>query len=448
MKLEFEVKQQSAAALGCASMKLLGDNELVAGSRNYVYAHFSFTDDWDGLTKTVFFKQGDSTFITQVLDRNDCCLVPGEVLADDGEFTVHIVGKGGNVTITTNPLKVFVKGNGIITNDNTGAPSTDFLIESVTAVKQYRDEAEIAKDAAEHAAKNVNVFIPEVSEDGDLSWTNKAGLENPETVNIKGPKGDKGDKGDRGEQGLKGDKGDRGEQGLKGDKGDQGIQGEKGDTGATGPKGDKGDPFTYEDFTAEQLALLKGDKGDKGDQGIQGPQGIQGVQGPKGDKGDKGDTGATGPKGEQGIQGIQGPKGDKGDTGPQGDKGDKGDKGDAFTYEDFTEEQLALLKGEKGEKGDTGATGPRGAKGDAFTYEDFTAEQLEALKCRECNIGFTFKTYGSARDRPAYKPTYGLIDESKVVLSVLLDGELSSEGTLVIQGANPYNIKILGESQV
>lgn len=34
-----------------------------------------------------------------------------------------------------------------------------------------------------------------------------------------------------------------------------------------GIKGDKGDPFTYEDFTEEQLAALKGEKGDKGDQG-------------------------------------------------------------------------------------------------------------------------------------------------------------------------------------
>ena len=35
-----------------------------------------------------------------------------------------------------------------------------------------------------------------------------------------------------------------------------------------------------------------------------------------------------------------------------GDKGEKGDKGDAFTYDDFTAEQLAALKGEKGDKGD------------------------------------------------------------------------------------------------
>lgn len=88
-----------------------------------------------------------------------------------------------------------------------------------------------------------------------------------------------------------------------------------------GPKGDKGDPFTYNDFTAEQLAALKGEKGDKGDTGDVGPQGPQGIQGPagadgaKGDKGDKGDTGETGP---------QGPKGDQGDIGPAGPKGANG----------------------------------------------------------------------------------------------------------------------------
>jgi hypothetical protein len=38
--------------------------------------------------------------------------------------------------------------------------------------------------------ENGATFYPSVSEDGDLSWTNNKGLENPATVNIKGPKGD------------------------------------------------------------------------------------------------------------------------------------------------------------------------------------------------------------------------------------------------------------------
>ena len=51
------------------------------------------------------------------------------------------------------------------------------------------------------------------------------------------------------------------------------------------------------------------------------------------------------------------------------EKGDKGDKGDAFTYDDFTPEQLAALTGPQGPvgpqgpKGETGATGATGAQG-------------------------------------------------------------------------------------
>ena len=59
-------------------------------------------------------------------------------------------------------------------------------------------------------------------------------------------------------------------------------------------KGDKGDAFTYEDFTPEQLAALKGEKGDKGDKGYQGEQGIQGERGIQGEKGERGEQGISG----------------------------------------------------------------------------------------------------------------------------------------------------------
>ena len=57
------------------------------------------------------------------------------------------------------------------------------------------------------------------------------------------------------------------------------------------------------------------------------------------------------------FRNLKGARGEKGDTGPQGPKGETGDtgpRGAAFTYADFTAEQLAALKGEKGDKGDTG----------------------------------------------------------------------------------------------
>ena len=96
-------------------------------------------------------------------------------------------------------------------------------------------------------------------------------------------------------------------------------------------------PTVYEQLinladTTKQIAQSVRDDADSGKF-----RGDKGDTGPQGAKGDKGDTGA------QGIQGLQGVK---------GEKGDKGDKGDAFTYDDFTPEQLAALKGEKGDPGE------------------------------------------------------------------------------------------------
>ncbi|WP_394265197.1 hypothetical protein [Bergeyella zoohelcum] len=109
--------------------------------------------------------------------------------------------------------------------------------------------------------------------------------------------------------------------GKDGPKGEQGIQGER---GAKGEKGNRGEPFRYEDFTEEQLLLLKGEKGERGERG---------------------------PKGEQGLQGLQ------------GERGAKGDRGEPFRYEDFTPEQLQGLKGAKGDKGERGLQGEQGIQG-------------------------------------------------------------------------------------
>lgn len=63
---------------------------------------------------------------------------------------------------------------------------------SAGEAKTYKDNAKTYMDNAKNYSENVNVFLPSVSSAGVLSWTNKAGLTNPASVNIKGAKGDTG----------------------------------------------------------------------------------------------------------------------------------------------------------------------------------------------------------------------------------------------------------------
>lgn len=116
-------------------------------------------------------------------------------------------------------------------------------------------------------------FTPHVDSNGNLSWTNDGGLENPETVNIRGPKG--ADSTVPGPQGPKGEDG----VGLMGPQGRQGPAGIglefKWEGTKLGIKRTADIDYTYVD--------LKGDPGARGLRGIQGNEGQQGIQGPKGD---------------------------------------------------------------------------------------------------------------------------------------------------------------------
>ena len=216
--------------------------------------------------------------------------------------------------------------------------------------------------SGETTVVNPTITIGTVT-NGDTASATITGDSPNYTLNLVLPKGDKGAKGDAGTKGADGitptiavGTTTTGEAGTnanvtmsksgttytfnfvipKGAKGDTGAAGTKGD------KGEKGDPFTYADFTSEQLAALKGVKGDKGEKGDTGAKGDAGAKGDKGDKGEKGADGVTptftigtittGAAGSTATVTITGtapnyvlnftiPKGDKGDTGEAGSGG-------------------------------------------------------------------------------------------------------------------------------
>lgn len=187
------------------------------------------------------------------------------------------------------------------------------------------------------------------------------------------------------------------------------VTGQKGDPG---PKGDKGDPFTYADFTPDQLAALKGPKGDPG---IPGVAGQQGPIGPKGDRGEKGEQGPIGPQGIPGPQGIQGP------VGPQGPKGEP------FRFSDLTPDQIAQLKGPKGDPGPQGPAGVGGSGGGSVDLSQYAKKSdLNAYLTRnDANNNYAQKGWSSQTF--AYKGDLGgFIKKTEIGQYALTPGDAAS----------------------
>ena len=107
------------------------------------------------------------------------------------------------------------------------------------------------------------------------------------------------------------------------------------------------------DDATQQYVAIPSIQGAKGDTGFSPTVSISAI--PSGHR-----VTITEEAGSQSFDVMDGATGPQGETGPQGPQGEKGD---AFTYADFTAEQLAALKGEKGDTGATGLQGPQGEHG-------------------------------------------------------------------------------------
>lgn len=189
MQIQFLINKQY--------IRRMDTNKIVADSRNYLEAYFMFSSDWDCINKTAVFSSYNGTCYDVIIVDN-ICKVPHEVIKPP-YFTVGVFG--GDL-ITTNTIELNVIESSLPESEEPG-PATENVYNQIldlahTARNIAKESLAIAQsiedraNAGEFKGDSGTTFIPSVSEDGIISWTNDGGLENPEPVNIKGEKGDIG----------------------------------------------------------------------------------------------------------------------------------------------------------------------------------------------------------------------------------------------------------------
>lgn len=109
-------------ALSFASMP-----EIYSGDVNHDTVTFNFSDTWSGFAKTCVFYQSKDDVYYQLLDSNNSCVIPAEVLAKQGKLYIGVFGTKGD-TVITSAVVSYTIGEGAITeNLKTPDPTPDLF---------------------------------------------------------------------------------------------------------------------------------------------------------------------------------------------------------------------------------------------------------------------------------------------------------------------------------
>ena len=235
---------------------------IAADSLKFLTAKFHFIgDEWDGYTRWAHFRKGETVYDI-ALDEGDRITEDDALNLTAGEWDVYMTGTKDTARLTTVVVIMTVKESGLIDAPlhvipqsvaeqiDAKAAQAMAVANAVKAaadagkfngksfeVKGYYDDLEALAEAVPNptagesygigTAAPYHIYIwdgangkwvdngtiqgpqgdpgtagttytPHVDDNGNLSWTNDGGEENPETKNIKGPPGKPGSKGDPG----------------------------------------------------------------------------------------------------------------------------------------------------------------------------------------------------------------------------------------------------------
>lgn len=223
---------------------------IAADSLNYLTARFNFTgSEWEGYTRWAHFRKGETVYDIE-LDENNTITEDKALNLTSGEWDIYLTGTKGNARLTSTVVIVTVKESGLIdaplhvipqsVAEQIDAKAAQALL-TARAVKEaadagkfdgksfqilgyYESAAALAEavpepeagsaygvgtgapydvyiwDAAHEAWINNGplqgakgdtgtTYTPHVDTNGNMTWTNDGGKENPQAQNIRGPKG-------------------------------------------------------------------------------------------------------------------------------------------------------------------------------------------------------------------------------------------------------------------
>lgn len=140
--------------VNCVDQRLITSNNplIAAGGRNEDRMEFTFCSLWEGFEKTAVFYRDANKAVYHIPIEDDACIIPHEVLADEGWMYFGVFGTLNDVRRTTAIAKYRIERGAITGYGLPSDPTSDIYAQYLAQVLR----AETAASNAETAASNAN----------------------------------------------------------------------------------------------------------------------------------------------------------------------------------------------------------------------------------------------------------------------------------------------------
>lgn len=108
-------------------LHLVETPSIYSGDVNYDTVTFEFDYAWTGYTKTAIFYRSKDNVFYQLLDNNDKCTVPKEVLTSKGVIFVGVFGVKDDKVLTSEVIRYRILEGAITEDLNTPDPTPDIF---------------------------------------------------------------------------------------------------------------------------------------------------------------------------------------------------------------------------------------------------------------------------------------------------------------------------------
>lgn len=245
-------------ALSHSFIRIVKRTLVTSQSKNYVQARFDLrSDDWTAPITAIFKADNDNNAYSMLIDKNNTCIIPWEVLRNAG--TVNVSAFCGD-RHTANIAQFTVVQSGYTEGEMPSEP-TPTVYEQILKGFEGKQDKLVAGDGIKI---NGNV-ISAVDAKSAYVIALEHGFIGSEDEWLASLKGAKGEQGEQGIQGVQGEKGQNGKDGTNGTNGIDGVDGKDGIGITNAEINTSGElTLTYSNGTSANLGKVVGADGKDG----------------------------------------------------------------------------------------------------------------------------------------------------------------------------------------